>query len=448
MSSTNSGAPAPVDEAALFSKITWRLLPILVVSYGINYIDRINIGYAKLQMQDLLGWDEAIFGLGVGLFSVGYLLFEVPSNLMLEKIGVRKTLLRIMFLWGLASAGLMFVKTPTQFYVMRFLMGLFEAGFFPGIILYLTYWYPKARRGRMIAKFMVALPVSAIIAGPLSGAVLKYMDGIAGLHGWQWLMLVEGLPATALGFVAYMVLTDRPEHAKWLTPPEKTYLRQQLAADTAHTSGAHASHGLDAVLKVLKDPMILALAAAYFMTQGGNTVALLMMPTIIRSWGVPDLFMVGVYSAIPNIAAAIGMLIFGASSDRHNERRWHYLVAMLVSLLGIVIMLMNRGSLVTQLSGLSVMMFTLFCNASLMLALVTDLVPSEKAAAGIAAVTTLGGCGPVFVAWLNGILLDATGDPMSSFYSVFITFATAALIVMFVVPVVMGRRMPAAAATA
>ena len=212
-----AGTPASDDHVeAVYSKVSWRIMPLLVICYIIAYLDRINIGYAQLQMKQTLPFSDAVYGLGAGIFFIGYFLFEVPSNLMLEKIGARKTLLRIMFCWGIVATGMMFVQTPTQFYVLRFLLGAFEAGFFPGMILYMTYWYPPARRGQMIAIFMTATTVAGVIAGPLCGGIMKWMDGVNGWHGWQWLFLVQGLPASVLGIVAFFYLQDKPEDAHWL----------------------------------------------------------------------------------------------------------------------------------------------------------------------------------------------------------------------------------------
>jgi len=214
---------------AVFSKIDWRLIPLLLIAYMVAYLDRINIGYAQLQMKQTLPFDDAVYGLGAGIFFVGYFLFEVPSNLLLEKIGARKTLLRIMVLWGLAAAAMMFVSTPFQFYVARFLLGAFEAGFFPGVILYFTYWYPSVRRGQVIAIFMSATTIISVLAGPLCGATLKYFDGVGGLYGWQWLFLVQGLPAVILGFLVYFLLEDKPANASWLSKDEKKLLEDSLA---------------------------------------------------------------------------------------------------------------------------------------------------------------------------------------------------------------------------
>ncbi len=448
MSPTASGAresSAPIDDSALFRKITWHLLPILFISYGVNYIDRINIGYAKLQMLQTLPWSEAIYGLGAGIFFVGYLALEIPSNLLLEKIGARKTLLRIMFCWGIAAAAMMFVTTPMQFYIVRFLQGAFEAGFFPGVLLFLTYWYPNARRGRVIALFMVAIPISGILAGPLSGAMLKFMDGVNGWHGWQWLFLIEGIPASVLGILAFVMLTDRPEQAGWLTQEEKSRLRQQLDADASQAK-ENAPHGFGAVLKVLKDPLVWALSVTYFLTLGGNYAVGFMMPTLIKSWGVPDLFMVGVYSAIPYIAGAIGMLVLGASSDRLKERRWHYVFAMMSSVLGMVLILMTQGHFVAQLSALSLAIFGLLPNASLLFALVTERLPKAEAAAGIAAISCIGNLGPSVMPSIVGAIVEATHNPLTSIYAVIVVFIAACLLLLWMIPATAGHGQPSLAA--
>ena len=222
---TSVATPAPdqslsesAADKAMFSTIVWRLMPLLFLAYGVNYIDRINIGFAKLQMAQRLGWGDTVFGIGAGIFFIGYLVFEIPSNLLLDRIGARKTLLRIMFCWGIAESALMLVRTPLQFYVVRFVLGSFEAGFFPGVMLYLTYWFPVARRGRIISKFMIAMPIAGILAGPTSGATLKFLDGFGGWQGWQLMFLVQGVPASILGVLIFFFLTDRPEQARWLSP--------------------------------------------------------------------------------------------------------------------------------------------------------------------------------------------------------------------------------------
>lgn len=428
---TRTGASDTQDNA-MFSKITWRLLPLLFIAYGINYIDRINIGYAKLQMQQTLPWSEAVYGLGAGIFFFGYLAFEVPSNLLLERIGARKTLLRIMFCWGVVAAGMMFVQTPLQFYIMRFLLGGFEAGFFPGVLLYLTYWYPSARRGRIIAMFMVAIPVAAILAGPSSGAILKFLDGTNGWHGWQWLFLIQGLPASILGILIFVFLTDKPNQAAWLSDDEK----KRLGALLDDGAGAEG-HG--SLLQTLRDPMLWAFSSVYFLTLGGNYAIGFILPTVVKSWGIPDLFMVGIYSAIPNVFGAIGMLAFGFSSDRFNERRWHFAGTMLASCVGLSIALLAQGNFILSLAGLCLAIFGVLPNASVLFAFITDRLPKKEAAAGIAAISCLGNLGPAVTPPLTGWIIATTGNPSSAFYLAVAFYLVAAVLLLVTVPATVSR---------
>src|SRR5574337_835490 len=337
-------------DEALFSKVSRRLLPLLVACYVIAYIDRINIGYAQLQMKQTLPFSDAAYAFGAGVFFVGYFIFEVPSNLWLEKIGARKTLLRIMFCWGIAAAGMAFVQTTTQFYVMRFLLGAFEAGFFPGVVLYLTYWYPSARRAKAIAIFMTGATLGKIIAGPVSGGILQYMNGWQGLHGWQWLFIVQGLPAALLGIAAFFFLKDAPEQAGWLSTGEKQSLRRHIDND-AHVV-ASASH--TSMWSLLRDPKVLWMSVAYFLLLSVVYTVVFWTPTLIRSWGVKDLFLLGSLTAIPAVTGIISMVLFGRSSDRHLERRWHYFACAVIVALGTGIMIGAEGHLVVSLAGLTV----------------------------------------------------------------------------------------------
>lgn len=237
--SSNLVPTTPLDDP-LYKRIAWRIVPVLMIAYVVAYIDRVNVGFAKLQMAGALGFSDAIFGLGAGLMFVGYCLFEIPSNLLLKKMGVRKTFLRIMLLWGLTTVAVMFVKTPTQFYVARFFLGVFEAGLFPGAILYFTYWFPEERRGRIIGLFMSGGLIGNVLAGPISGATMKYLDGVGGLGGWQWLYLTQGLPAVILGFVAYWWLCDTPREAHWLNAEEK---RKTILSRWNGICGPSGKHG-------------------------------------------------------------------------------------------------------------------------------------------------------------------------------------------------------------
>jgi MFS family permease len=412
----NFPPPAPADAgraAALYSKIGWRILPVLLLAYMIAYLDRVNIGYAQLQMKQTLPFSDAVYGLGAGIFFVGYLLFEVPSNLMLMKIGARNTLLRIMVLWGLAAAAMMYVTTPTMFYVIRFLLGACEAGFFPGIILYFTFWYPSARRGQVIAIFVAAVPLISVVAGPLCGATLKYLDGVNGWHGWQWLFLVQGLPAAMLGVILYFWLDDTPDKAKWLSPAEKNLLNFNLESDKEKAPPGDHSFG-----KSLRDPRVYVFALSYFMLLGAAYVIIFSMPTLIQSWGVKDLLMVGIYAAIPNAVGVVGMVLIGRSSDRHLERRKHYAVCVLLATLGFGATTLFTGQLVPSLAALALAMVGMNAALPIFWTAVTEYLPKASAAGGIAFISSLGAFGPSVSPSINAALIKATGSPTYSMYLV------------------------------
>src|SRR6185312_4485337 len=317
------GTAAAGRATDVYTKVTWRLVPLLFVCYVLSYLDRINVGFAQLQMKSDLGFSDAIYGLGAGIFFVGYFLFEVPSNLLLEKIGARKTITRIMVIWGLVSACMAFVHAPWAFYVLRFLLGVFEAGFFPGIILYFTYWYPGAYRARIIAIFMSGIAVAGVLGGPLSGWIMNDLAGYQGLKGWQWMFILEGLPTTFLGLFIFFYLDDKPDDAKWLTADEKSLIRHNLDLEQA---GAHAGahgHDLASFLNALKDPKVYVLSFSYFCFICGVYMISFWLPTLIKEMGVSNPLHVGLYAAIPYGITTVGMIWIGYHSDRTLERRWH-----------------------------------------------------------------------------------------------------------------------------
>ncbi|KMM82859.1 Sugar phosphate permease [Pseudomonas taetrolens] len=329
MPSANAGTPVATATAdpvqALYRKITWKLIPFLCFCYLASYLDRINIGFAKLQMLGELQFSETAFGLGAGLFFVGYILFEVPSNLALEKVGAKIWIARIMITWGLLSACTMLVTTPTQFYVIRFLLGAAEAGFLPGVLFYLTTWFPTYRRGRIIALFMIGMPLSSVIGGPLSGWVMGAFDNMAGLSGWQWLFIIEAIPSVALGILTFWALPNNHHTAKWLNTEEKALLERELRLDD--TEGKNSKHSFrdgffNLKVWILGGIDFSILLSAYAMA--------FWMPTFIRNAGVADNFHIGILTALPSAAAVIGMLMIGASSDRRRERRWHIIVPFLI----------------------------------------------------------------------------------------------------------------------
>jgi D-galactonate transporter len=422
-----AGSAGALD--ALYSKVSWRIIPLLIVCYIVAYLDRINIGYAQLQMKQTLTFSDAVYGLGAGIFFIGYFLFEVPSNLLLEKIGARKTLLRIMFCWGIVAAAMMFVQTPTQFYVLRFLLGVFEAGFFPGIILYLTYWYPSKRRGQMIAIFMAATTVAGVIAGPLCGGIMKYMDGANGWAGWQWLFLVQGLPASLLGIVAYFYLQDKPEDATWLSPAEKTALRTNLESDqTLVASGSHSSLG-----QMFRDRKVYVLALVYFLLLGATYTMVFWVPTLIKSWGVADLMQIGLYSALPSLIGVFGMILIGRHSDKHQERRWHFAASVGIAALGLGLTTVTQGHLGASLAALSLAVIGIASATPLFFTITTEYLSKVGAAAGIALVSSLGNLGAAASPAVTGAITAKTGSPVYSMYVVMALYLLSGIILLLAV---------------
>jgi len=285
-----------------YRKLTLRLMPFLIICYIVSYLDRANISFAKLQFMNDLGFSEAAYGFGAGLFFVGYVLFEVPSNVWMQRIGARRTLLRIMILWGLISSAMMFVNTPMQFYVMRFLLGAAEAGFFPGVILYLTYWFPAARRGRVTGFFMMGAATAGIIGGPVSTWIMVHMANLHGLHGWQWLFVLEGVPAIILGIIAFYFLCDQPADAKWLGEREKAIVSSDLSLEEkGHMKGR--GHGL---VEALRNPKLYVGVVGYFCVLVSFNAIGFWAPTIIRDFGVKDLVDVGLLSSVVFLAGAAG----------------------------------------------------------------------------------------------------------------------------------------------
>ncbi|AMO24109.1 MFS transporter [Ramlibacter solisilvae] len=418
-------AEMPADRA-MYARISWRLMPLLLAAYVVAFLDRINVGYAQLQMKQTLAFSDAVYGLGAGIFFIGYLLFEVPSNLVLEKIGARKTLLRIMVCWGVVAMAMMFVQTPTQFYVLRFLLGAFEAGFTPGVLLYLTYWYPSARRGRMIAVFLIGAIVASTIAGPLSGAIMKFLDGHNGWHGWQWLFLVQGAPAPLLGIAAWFWLKDKPEVANWLSDEEKARLRQQLAGD--QHSGSQAAHR--SLGDMLRDPKVWVLSLVYVLIVAGTYAISFWTPTLIRSWGVTDMLSIGLYAAVPQLFAVVGVVLMGRSSDRCGERRWHFAAAALMAVAGLGITTVTQGHFAGSLAGLCLGVVGIASIPPIFFALTSEYLSKATVAAGIAMVSSIGNLGGAISPPVISAINAATGSNVHSMYFVMGLYLLASLIVL------------------
>ncbi|MFM7523188.1 MAG: MFS transporter, partial [Betaproteobacteria bacterium] len=330
METTTNDSAQQATEEALYRKVALRLIPLLLACYVVAYLDRVNVGFAKLQMIDQLGFSDTIYGLGAGMFFIGYFLFEVPSNMILHKMGARVWIGRIMISWGLISAAMMFVTTPMMFYVMRFLLGIAEAGFFPGIILYLTYWYPADRRARITAMFMTGIAIAGVIGGPVSGIIMKYTNGIYGWQGWQWMFLLEGLPSVALGLVVIMVLDDRISEAKWLTEEERALLARNIAKDEAHKEE-------ESFLRIISSGRVWLCAAIYFSYVMGVYGVSFFLPTIIKSMGHTDVVEIGLISSIPYSVSVVVMLLVARSADRTGERRWHVAIPGMLGAIGLAL---------------------------------------------------------------------------------------------------------------
>jgi MFS transporter, ACS family, tartrate transporter len=388
-------------------KVTWRLIPFLFVLYIIAWLDRVNVGFAGLQMNADLGFSSTVFGFGSGIFFLGYCLFEIPSNIILERVGARLWIARIMVTWGLVSAGLMFVRTPAVFYLLRFLLGVAEAGFFPGVIYYLSLWYPTAQRARAIAAFMTAIPVTGLIGGPLSGALLE-LDGLYGLAGWQWLFLVEGLPAVALGTSVIFYLNDRPETTKWLTPEERNWLVETLAAERKAC-----------VLKpdiriALTDVVVWKLGIIFLLVAAGFYGYSFWAPLVIKSLTGLSNFKVGlVLGAISGITI-LGMLLNSYHSDRTGERAIHIAMPLLVMGVGLIGCALLRQP-VFAIIALALVPLGHCGSYGPFWSMPTQFLTGPAAAAGIALVTMIANVGGFAGPALIGVLKTRTGTHTDAF---------------------------------
>jgi MFS transporter, ACS family, tartrate transporter len=397
-------------ERNTLSRITWRLLPFLLLLYIISWLDRVNVGFAKLEMNSDLGLSETMYGIGAGIFFVGYAAFEIPSNALLVRFGARLWIARIMITWGLISAGMMFVTGEKSFYAMRFLLGVAEAGFLPGIIYYLSQWFPREQRAKAVSWFMIGIPLSVVFGGPLSGWLLGF-DGRLGLHGWQWLYIVEGLPAVALGFVVLGFLTEKPADAKWLTAEQRAWLSARIAAE--HTE-AQARHKLN-FFAALGHPTVWLLALIMFCCQTGSYGLTLWVPTIVKGLSGFSNVEVGLFSAVPYVCAALGMIWIGASSDRSGERFLHLAIPTAVGALGFIATATIKSPLPAMIA-LSVAAAGDYGTRGPFWALPGKFLTGDGAAAGIALINSFAAIGGFVGPYAVGYLKDATGSFESPLY--------------------------------
>ena len=392
-----------MSDEALYRKIRWRLLPYLLLLYVIAWFDRVNVGFAALQMNADLGFGPAVFGFGAGIFFIGYALCEVPSNLILARVGARRWIGRIMVSWGIVSVAMMFVRDATSFYVLRFLLGVAEAGFLPGILFYLGAWFPKRERARAVSWFMLGIPLSTVFGGPIAGLLLG-MDGMRGLHGWQWLFLLEGVPAILLGIVTWLLLPDSPRQARFLNDAERARLSEQLAAEDAHTRARHKS----SLREVLLHPTVWLLGLVLFACQSGSYGLTLWIPQIVsKISGASDLA-VGFIAALPYAAAALAMVWVGASSDRTGERFWHLAGPSFVGAIGFA----ASAFLLTPVPGMIALTIAAVGDLSTrgpFWALPSRFMTGSALAAGIALINTMGSLGGFVGPYAVGYIREQTG---------------------------------------
>ncbi|MEX3760577.1 MFS transporter [Paraburkholderia phenoliruptrix] len=412
-------------EAKTYAKVARRLIPFLMLCYLGAYLDRVNVGFAKLQMLNDLRFSETVYGIGAGIFFLGYFLFEVPSNVILHKVGARNWLARIMLTWAVISASFVFVKTPTTFYVLRFLLGVAEAGFAPGVILYLTYWFPAARRAKALSMFFMAIPLAGILGGPLSGWIMHAFQGAHGLEGWKWLFMLEALPSLFLGVAIFLYLDNGIASAKWLSDDEKSLLKRNVDNDRTKAT-EHVS-----IRAFVRDRRLWLMAGIYFCVVLGQYGLTFWLPTLVRRTGVADPLWVGVLTAIPYICAIIALPILGGSADKRRERRLHLAIPMLVSAAAFATLPM-LGSVGASIVCVSVAAAGILASSSLFWALPTAVLGGMSAAAGIAAVNCFanlaGFFSPAIVGWLN----DFTGKATAGLIFISTAVVLGAVLVFFV----------------
>ncbi|VIO67437.1 MFS transporter [Bradyrhizobium ivorense] len=406
-----------------------RLMPVLFVSYILAYIDRVNVGFAALTMNGDLGISPYIFGLGAGVFFLGYFVCEIPSNLVMAKVGARRWISRIMISWGVIAVAMALVQGPASFIVIRFLLGAAEAGFFPGVILYLTYWFPQQYRARMIAAFIVAVPVSLALGGPVSTAILQ-MDGVAGLKGWQWLFILEGLPTILVGLVFLKVMPDRPGEAKWLSSEERSWLQNALDSEARAVAGAH---GLS-LLRSLADVRVLALAFIWFANTTANLGLAFFLPQILKGLGLTDM-QTGITTSIPYIFGTLGIIAFGFFSDRYNERRWTLCAALVLTAVGLTAAGAMSGSLFA-VAVMAVAAVGIYGAKPPFWPLPSTFLVGNAAAAGIALINATGNLGGFVGPYAIGWIRDATHSYQAGLY----LLAALSFVAAVLVPVVVNPR--------
>ncbi|VVO88536.1 Putative metabolite transport protein NicT [Pseudomonas fluorescens] len=416
-----------------YRKTAWRLMPFLMLCYLCAYLDRVNVGFAKLQMMNDLALSETVYGLGAGMFFIGYFLCEVPSNIILHKVGARVWIARIMITWGIVSALFAFVETAWQFYALRFLLGIAEAGLAPGLLLYLTYWFPSYRRARMTVLWFVAIPLSGMVGGPLSGWIMTHFAGMHGWAGWQWMFVLEAVPTVVVGLLVLSYLKDGVHQASWLNDDEKSLIARELAEDDQHKV-THASVG-----EFIRDRRLWLLAAIYFCVVMGQYAITFWLPTLVRNAGVSDPMKIGVLTSLPYLCAIVAMLYAGRSGDKHRERRWHLIIPMIAGAIGLTLAAMMGGNVTLSILSLCLAASGILSATSMFWMLPTTLLGGVSAAAGIAAVNSFanlaGFCSPYLIGWITTL----TGSSAIGMYLITGVLVGGALLVLRIPAALVNR---------
>lgn len=424
MSTANTAASASLAQHdSTHGTVTWRLMPLLLVCYLFAHLDRINIGFAKMQMSSDLHFSDTVYGFGAGLFFIAYALFGVPSNMALDRVGPRRWIATLMIVWGALSTGMLWVESASGFYVLRFLLGVAEAGFFPGILVYLNRWYPARRRGQITALFAIAVPMAGVIGGPLSGGILELFHDAAGLRGWQWMFLIEGAPVMLLGLVVLKRLPDSFEYVSWLDAGQKQHLREQLASEEQRKS-------ITSFGGILRNRQVWLLVAVYFAVMLAVNTLAFWMPTLIHGAGIGSDGRVGLLSAIPYLAGCLFMIACGRSSDRQRERRWHLCVPLLMSALGIAVAGLAPGNPLMVLGGLIVAGMGASAALPMFWQLPPAFLSNTTQAAGIALISSFGSIASFLAPYLIGWMRDTTHSASLALYVLALFIALGGLLVL------------------
>jgi len=415
------GAGSELDQ--IYRKVAWRLLPFLLAAYGIAYLDRINISFAQVEMSRDLGFSNSVYGFGAGIFFIGYMLFEIPCNYLIGRVGVRRMVGGIMVAWGLLCCVMAFMQGPPSFYVLRFLLGVAEAGFAPAMILYVSRWFPARYQGRVMGLLLSSPFVAAVVGGPVSGLIMKHMDGLVGFQGWQWMFLIEGVAPVVLGLIAFALLVESPAAATWLSAEER-------AAVTADRAGGAPEGRETRFVEAFRNPTVYYLALAYFCLAFAGYAVTFWMPTLIRSAGVSDIGTIGYLSALPSLVAVISMNLCGLLSDRTGHRVRYVVVGALLSAAGLVLIPMATGNLWLAMIALCVGKAAMNSANAMLWALPNTYLRGPEAAGGVAIIVTVG----VFGGFLSPILIGALRDLTGAFEVAFVVTAGITLLACVLTP--------------